>query len=95
MTCEQCGDEFHGLKCSCGWKVPHLKIATDDHPADNWLTRQCPSCQNVTIREHLTRTTATVCKWCLAKEKTHVNSPGTEVVHGGARADFSGPDIDL
>jgi hypothetical protein len=94
MRCEECEQEFYGVKCKCGWKALSLVIA-GDHPADNWLTRQCPSCQNVTIREHLTRTTATVCKWCLAKEKAHVHSPGTEVVDGGARADFSGPDVDL
>jgi hypothetical protein len=94
MQCPECEREVVGSKCACGWKALSLVIA-GDHPADNWLTRQCPSCQNVTIREHITRTTATVCKWCLAKEKAHVDSTGTEVVHGRARTDFSGADVDL
>jgi hypothetical protein len=61
-----------------------------------YVTQQCSVCKAVAIRVPVGRTSdKPVCKWCETKEEAHVNSPGTEVLNGGARADFSGADVDL
>jgi hypothetical protein len=61
-----------------------------------YVTQQCSVCKAVAIRVPVGRTSdKPVCKWCETKEERDVHSPGTEVVHGGARTDFSGADVDL
>ncbi len=60
MTCDRCGQDFDGARCSCGFVPKTYK--------SEWVTFQCaaPGCTNM-IRERIDNHGSKICKWCHAK----------------------------